>query len=351
MKKKYQVFISSTLTDLIEERNVVRDAILKIHQFPVGMEQFNAEDSEQWNVIKEVIDSSDYYVLILGKRYGSVISSGDDAGISYTEKEFNYAVAQGIPVLAFIKSDNATFKGTSFEVDAKKIKKLEVFKDKVKTGRIVEWFDNSYQLASEVTAALHNEMEKGNRPGWIRGTQTNIESKVDQLIELLKQEYDIDEESEEDDDWSEPVTDYEFTSPRFPSDGKHKEIGRNGSPIGEGTYKDWKLIEGIEYDVLVWVTQGTLTFKPDCPEDPYDSSDDFEYERLESYGWGLSFSTFGMSTDTIVKNGIEQFYVSDFEVTKKTEHMINIRSLEEFLREKDPKQLEYLQELIEIENG
>lgn len=90
MEKKYQVFISSTYKDLIEARSKVRDAILSMMHFPVGMEMFNAADEEQWEIIQETIDSSDYYVLILGQRYGSVIESGSDAGISYTEKEFRY---------------------------------------------------------------------------------------------------------------------------------------------------------------------------------------------------------------------------------------------------------------------
>lgn len=75
MEKKYQVFISSTYKDLIEARSKVRDAILSMMHFPVGMEMFNAADEEQWEIIQETIDSSDYYVLILGQRYGSVIES------------------------------------------------------------------------------------------------------------------------------------------------------------------------------------------------------------------------------------------------------------------------------------
>lgn len=351
MNKKYQVFISSTYADLKEERQVVCDAILRIHQFPVGMEQFNAGDSKQWDVIKESIDSSDYYVLILGKRYGSIISAGEDAGISYTEKEYNYAVSQGVPVLAFIKSDNASFRGDAFEKDSKKQKKLNAFVEKVKGTHIVEWFDNTYELATKVTAALHNEMGKNNRPGWVRGDQSEIEEKVDELIRILKNEYGYNDDEADDEDWDEPVTDYEFESPRFPSDGQHKEIGRNGAPIGEGEYKNSKLVKGIEYDVLFHVTAGSLTYKPDYPEDPYDSSEDFEYERLESFGWGLSFRAFGASENYIIHDGLEQYYVADFEVDEKTEHMINIRTLVDFLREKDPEQLDNLQELIEIEKG
>ena len=62
MEKKYQIFISSTYKDLIEARSKVRDAILSMMHFLVGMEMFNAADEEQWEIIQETIDSSDYYV-------------------------------------------------------------------------------------------------------------------------------------------------------------------------------------------------------------------------------------------------------------------------------------------------
>ena len=103
MDKKYQIFISSTYKDLIAEREKARDVILSMYQFPIGMEMFSAADEDQWEIIKETIDSSDYYVLIIGKRYGSVIDNGPDKGISYTEKEYRYAKSIGLPILAYIK--------------------------------------------------------------------------------------------------------------------------------------------------------------------------------------------------------------------------------------------------------
>ena len=63
MDKKYQIFISSTYKDLVPEREKVRDVILSMYQFPIGREMFSAADEEQWEIIKETIDSSDYYVL------------------------------------------------------------------------------------------------------------------------------------------------------------------------------------------------------------------------------------------------------------------------------------------------
>lgn len=80
--KKYQIFISSTYSDLITERDAVRNVILEMYQFPIGMEMFSADDEDQWTVIKDAIDTSDYYVVIVGRKYGSVVENGPDAGDS-----------------------------------------------------------------------------------------------------------------------------------------------------------------------------------------------------------------------------------------------------------------------------
>ena len=87
MEKKYQVFISSTYTDLIEERKKMQEILLMADCIPAGMEAFVATNDEQFNVIKKVIDLCDYYVLIIGGRYGSV---NEKTGLSYTEMEYDY---------------------------------------------------------------------------------------------------------------------------------------------------------------------------------------------------------------------------------------------------------------------
>lgn len=60
MEKKYQIFICSTYEDLKEAKRKVQDAILSMYHFPVGMELFGAADEEQWKIIRETIESSDY---------------------------------------------------------------------------------------------------------------------------------------------------------------------------------------------------------------------------------------------------------------------------------------------------
>lgn len=197
MEKKYQIFISSTYKDLIEARSKVRDAILSMMHFPVGMEMFNAADEEQWEIIQETIDSSDYYVLILGQRYGSVIESGSDAGISYTEKEFRYAREKKIPVLVFIIDDDVAIKPEFIEKDPESIKKLADFKTEAKKGRTVQWWTNIDELAREVSESLHQQMDRKKRPGWIRGDAFDIEASHAEILSLNKKIRELEQENAE----------------------------------------------------------------------------------------------------------------------------------------------------------
>src|SRR5579862_5768846 len=99
--KRHQVFISSTFTDLKEERQRVMQTIMSMDCIPAGMELFPALDEEQVSFIKKIIDDCDYYILIIGGRYGSV----SDEGVSFTEIEYDYAVSKGIPVIALIHGE------------------------------------------------------------------------------------------------------------------------------------------------------------------------------------------------------------------------------------------------------
>lgn len=185
MEKKYQFFISSTYEDLKEEREKAIFTILSMEQFPVGMELFSAADEDQWDVISQTIDTSDYYVLIIGSRYGSIIPAGTpDAGISYTEKEFNYAVSKDIPVLAFILDETVAASIPSGE-SAEACAKLREFKDRVKTGRYVKFFNNKDQFATFLSQSIHKALQRGNRPGWVRTTEFDIEESHAKILQLM----------------------------------------------------------------------------------------------------------------------------------------------------------------------
>jgi Domain of unknown function (DUF4062) len=75
MDKRYQVFVSSTFTDLKDERSQILQTLMMMDCIPAGMELFPA-DEEQFEFIKKVIDDCDYYLLIIGGRYGSTTKEG-----------------------------------------------------------------------------------------------------------------------------------------------------------------------------------------------------------------------------------------------------------------------------------
>jgi hypothetical protein len=102
-----------------------------------------------WAIIQEAIDSSDYYISIIGHRYGSIITEGEQKGLSYTHKEFRYALSQKIPVLAFIMDKSVAVAPGIIGNDQER-QKLEEFKDEVICGRTVEWWKNKDELNSKV---------------------------------------------------------------------------------------------------------------------------------------------------------------------------------------------------------
>lgn len=103
MNKKLQVFVSSTYTDLIEERQAAVEAILDAGHIPAGMELFKAGNDSQLKTIYKWIDESDVYMLILGGRYGSI---EPETGKSYTQLEYEYAFSKNIPIFAVVLSQS-----------------------------------------------------------------------------------------------------------------------------------------------------------------------------------------------------------------------------------------------------
>lgn len=181
---KYQVFISSTYSDLLKERKQILEVLLMADCIPAGMENFVATDDEQFSVIKKVIDLCDYYILILGKRYGSV---NEKTGISYTEMEYDYAIDKGIPVLVFVLDDSVKVDDDKIEKDDIKKGKLAEFKSKAMRNRLASVWKDQSDLMGKVAIAIMQAKSEIKRPGWHRG---NDEEKARMLkqIEFLQAE-------------------------------------------------------------------------------------------------------------------------------------------------------------------
>jgi Domain of unknown function (DUF4062) len=101
-RKKLQIFVSSTYSDLKEEPQAAVEAILTAGHIPAGMELFAAGDESQMDTIKRRINDSDVYLLILGGRYGSIEPISKK---SYIQLEYEYAVERAKPLFAVVIDD------------------------------------------------------------------------------------------------------------------------------------------------------------------------------------------------------------------------------------------------------
>lgn len=239
MDKRYQVFVSSTYADLKEERLHVIQALMEMDCIPAGMELFPAADEEQWEFIKRVIDDCDYYLLIIGGRYGSTT----DDGISYTEKEFDYAVENGLKVLALIhgQPDNIPF-GKS-EKDEILRSKLFNFRDKVMDGRLVKFWTTASELPGLVALSMTKTIKMYPAIGWVRANNVANEDILIELNELRKENSALQKAFNENKAQTElNVVDIADMDSKFTVHGKYK-VYRQGSQTSEYKFEceiSWK---------------------------------------------------------------------------------------------------------------
>ena len=165
MDKRYQVFRQKpTFTDLIEERREVIQTLMQMDCIPAGMELFPAADEEQWAFIRKVIDDCDYYILIIGGRYGSTTAEG----ISFTEKEYGYAVSKGIHVIAFLHGQPDLIPVGKSDIEPAARRKLEEFREKASKGRLIKFWTSTAELPGLVALSLLKAIKAYPQPGWVR---------------------------------------------------------------------------------------------------------------------------------------------------------------------------------------
>ncbi|MEO6231083.1 MAG: DUF4062 domain-containing protein [Ferruginibacter sp.] len=168
-ERKLQIFVSSTYTDLKEERQAAVEAILSSGHIPAGMELFSAGDESQLTVIQRWIDESDIYLLILGGRYGSIDTK---SGKSYTELEYDYAVEKKKPLFAVVINESILeikVKSMGIQViEQENPKELKQFRLKT-LNNLVKFWDDKKDIKIAIHETLSDFSYRKDLVGWIRG--------------------------------------------------------------------------------------------------------------------------------------------------------------------------------------
>lgn len=183
LDRRHQVFVSSTYLDLVDERSEVMQALLELECMPAGMELFPAANDTQWNWIKRVIDESDYYIVIVAGRYGSI---SPDTGLSFTEMEYRYAIEIGKPVIGFVFEDSSALPSKHCEQQAVRKRKLDAFQELVRT-RLCKYYSSPTDLGAKVSRSVTQLKKQNPTPGWVRASVLESLASADEVLALRKE--------------------------------------------------------------------------------------------------------------------------------------------------------------------
>jgi tetratricopeptide (TPR) repeat protein len=147
------VFLSSTARDLAEYRQAATEAINGLDGYKcVRMEDFGARDWEADDFCRAKVAGCDLFVGVVGHLYGSCPEGSEH---SYTEREYEAAIAAGMPRLMFIAPENFPLPASLIEPDEKR-RKQRAFRDRVNAERIRDEFTSPDDLARRVVQAIRN---------------------------------------------------------------------------------------------------------------------------------------------------------------------------------------------------
>ncbi|MBD2860509.1 DUF4062 domain-containing protein [Paenibacillus oceani] len=163
-----RIFISSTIRDL----HFVRASLAGQIESTLGHKAVASESIEfnftgSGNIIEsclEEIDKSDVYVLVIGERYGSIVS---EWGISITHAEYRHALAARKPVLVIVMNRIWIL----YQDDSPSLEpQLKQFIDEVSShfARNVKPFDNADDafgyIRAQLSILLKNYVRTGLNP-------------------------------------------------------------------------------------------------------------------------------------------------------------------------------------------
>lgn len=170
-RKHYTVFVSSTFEDMKDIRAAVLGRLYSTEDFmPIGMENFMASDSSQLDYIRERLNDTDIYVLILGGRYGTLTPRGDR---SYTHEEYEMAKANpDVRVLSFVCDHPENLPAERRWRNDDEHDRLMEFTKEVESNSMVRLWtvDTSPEkIAGDVLQSVVRVKETEILRGWIRG--------------------------------------------------------------------------------------------------------------------------------------------------------------------------------------
>ena len=152
----WRIFISSTYEDMIPYREAAVNALTSIEHLPIGMEHFVSSTERPLDVCLTEVRRCQLYIVLVGMKYGSI---DKESGRSYTELEYEEAVKNKIPVLAFVIDENECPILPKFVDVGEDAERLKAFKAKL-DQRMTSRFKSAEDLKRLAVRAVELQVKK-----------------------------------------------------------------------------------------------------------------------------------------------------------------------------------------------
>lgn len=182
LDKRYQVFISTSGSEMQPERIILSQTLVGMGFFSWGLEQRNPLSTA---FARRQIDDCDYVVILLGSQYGEQSVSG----VGYMHLEYIYAVTKQKPIIVFMHDDPTSREPSLHDAKAELREKFNDFR-KLLQNEVDQVF--TYRSLRDLEMAVRLNMpqmlERYPVTGWVRPQNAQaLHDEIDQLKARIAQ--------------------------------------------------------------------------------------------------------------------------------------------------------------------
>ena len=182
LDKRYQVFISTSGSEMQPERIVLAQTLVGMGFFSWGLEQRTPLSTA---FARRQIDDCDYVVILLGSAYGEQSVSG----VGYMHLEYIYAVTKQKPIIVFMHEEPSARDGALHDDKPELREKFQEFR-KLLQNEVDQVFTyrSMRDLEMAVRFNLPQMLERSPVLGWVRPQNIQVlQDEIDHLKSKLEQ--------------------------------------------------------------------------------------------------------------------------------------------------------------------
>ena len=182
LDKRYQVFISTSGSEMQPERIVLAQTLVGMGFFSWGLEQRTPLSTA---FARRQIDDCDYVVILLGSAYGEQSVSG----VGYMHLEYIYAVTKQKPIIVFMHEEPSARDGALHDDKPELREKFQEFR-KLLQNEVDQVFTyrSMRDLEMAVRFNLPQMLERSPVLGWVRPQNIQVlQDEIDHLKSNLEQ--------------------------------------------------------------------------------------------------------------------------------------------------------------------